>query len=373
MRSKSAVSYVDLSAQNAQLKDQLEQAISAVLNQGQFILGPEVREFEGKFADYCGTRYAVGVGNGTDAIILTLKALGIGPGDEVITAPNSFLASASAIFLTGATPVFIDVLDDFNINPELLESVINERTKAILPVHLTGRPADMHAIIAIAERKGLAVIEDAAQAIGARYYGQRVGSFGIAGCFSLHALKNLNACGDGGVITTNDEGIYRYLLKARNHGLHSRDECEFWSINSRLDALQAAILRVKLKYLDGWTEARRAHAKFYREHLADVVKVPQELSHEYIVYHTFIVQTDQRDKLQRHLTARGVETKVHYPIPIHLQEAARSLGYGKGDFLVAERQAGRILSLPIYPELSHEQIEHVVISIRSFFEGSRPS
>jgi len=342
-----------------------------VLNNGQYVLGPGVREFEEKFAEYCGTRYAVGVGNGTDTIILALKALGIGPGDEVITAPNSFLASASAIALTGATPVFVDVRDDFNVNPNLLKTAITQRTKAILSVHLTGRPGDMHPILAIAKRHGLAVIEDAAQAIGARYYGQRVGSFGIAGCFSFHPLKNLNACGDGGIITTNEEEIYCHLLKARNHGLRNRDECEFWSINSRLDTLQAAILNVKLKYLDKWTEARRANAKFYREHLADIVEVPQEQPYEYAVYHTFIIQAAHRDELQTYLKERGVETKIHYPIPIHLQEAARSLGYGKRDFPVAERHAGRILSLPIYPELSHEQIEHVVISVRSFYEGKR--
>jgi dTDP-4-amino-4,6-dideoxygalactose transaminase len=213
----------------------------------------------------------------------------------------------------------------------------------------------------------LAVIEDAAQAVGARYHGQRVGSFGVAGCFSLHPLKNLNACGDGGVITTNEEAIYRYLLKARNHGLRNRDDCEFWSLNSRLDALHAAMLRVKLKYLDAWTEARRSNAAFYREHLADAVQVPQDQPHEYAVYHTFIIQADQRDELQRHLMERGVETKVHYPIPIHLQEAAQSLGCRPGHFPVAERLSRRILSLPIYPELSEEQKEAVVVGIRSFY------
>ena len=363
-----SVPNINLAFQHNKIKDELLQAMANVLNHGQYIIGPEVREFEEKFAEYCGAIYAVGVGNGTDAIILTLKALGIGPGDEVITAPNSFLASASAIALTGATPVFVDVRDDFNINPNLLKTAITQRTKAILSVHLTGRPADMHPILAIAKRHGLAVVEDAAQAVGAGYHEQRVGSFGIAGCFSLHPLKNLNACGDGGIITTDDEGMYRYLLKARNHGLRNRDECEFWSINSRLDTLQAAILNVKLKYLDEWTEARRANAKFYREHLADVVEMPQQQPHEYAVYHTFIIQADRRDELQIHLKKQGVETKVHYPVPIHLQKAAKSLGYKAGDLPVAEQQAKHILSLPIYPGLTNSQLKHVVNSIRNFYK-----
>lgn len=363
------VPYINLPVQYKGIKAEIRHAIEGILTHGNFVLGKEVAAFEKAFATYCGTQYAVGVGSGTDAILLTLRALGIGLGDEVITVPNSFLASASAITLTGATPVFVDVRDDYNIDPDLLESAITLRTRAILAVHLTGRPADMSPILAVAHKHGLSVIEDAAQAVGAKYYEQRVGTFGVAGCFSFHPLKNLNACGDGGAITTNDEDIYTYLLKARNHGLRSRDECEFWSVNSRLDSLQAAILRVKLKHLDTWTEARRGHAKFYREHLADVVDVPQEMTNEYAVYQTFVVKTERRDDLQCYLKERGVDTKVHYPIPIHLQEAAHSLGYKEGDFQVAERQSRCILSLPIYPELSYEQIEHVVSSIRSFYEG----
>jgi dTDP-4-amino-4,6-dideoxygalactose transaminase len=362
------VPYVAIAQQNAEIKEQLLAAVDRVLSHGGFILGEEVAELETNFAAYCGTQYAVGVGSGTDAIVLTLRALGIKPGDEVITVPNSFIASTSAIILSGAIPVFVDVQNDYNLNPDLLEAAITQRTKVILPVHLTGRPADMHPILALADKHGLAVVEDAAQAVGARYHGQHVGSFGAAGCFSFHPLKNLHACGDGGIVTTNDETLYQYLRKARNNGLRNRVECEFWSTNSRLDALQAAMLRVKMKYIDNWTETRRMNAAFYREHLADVVEVPQDLSHEYAVYHTFVIQADLREELQHHLIHRGIGTNVHYPIPIHLQEAAHSFGYKVGDFPVAERQAERILSLPIYPELTDYQKRAVVTGIRGFYD-----
>jgi dTDP-4-amino-4,6-dideoxygalactose transaminase len=361
------IPYVNLAESHRGLKDELLQAVGRVLDHGGFILGEEVAAFETEFAAYCGTRFAVGVANGTDAITLALKALGIGSGDEVITAPNSFLASASAIALAGARPVFVDVGDDYNLDPGLLEAAITPRTRAILPVHLTGRSADMDEILTVARKHDLAVVEDAAQAVGARYRNQRVGSFGAAGCFSLHPLKNLNACGDGGVIATNHEPLYRHLLKARNHGLRTRDECEFWSLNSRLDAMQAAMLRVKLPHLDSWTEARRRHAAFYRERLAGVVQVPVEQPHEFCVYHTFVVQADRRDELQHYLDERGIETKIHYPFAIHQQEAARSLGYGPGSFPVAERQVSRILSLPVYPELTDTQLERVANAISSFY------
>ncbi len=253
------------------------------------------------------------------------------------------------------------------MNPDLLEAVITPRTKSIMPVHLTGRPADMHPIMEIAKRHGLHVIEDCAQAVGARYRDQQVGSFGIAGCFSLHPLKTLNAVGDGGVVTTDDPKLYETLLKARNHGLRNRDECEFWSHNCRLDTLQAAMLLVKMKYLDQWTEARRANAAFYQEHLRDIVQIPEDKPHEYAVYHTFVIQAERRDELQKYLLEEEVETKVHYPIPIHLQDTAEELGYGPGSFPVTERQAERVLSLPVYPELSQEQLDHVVGAMRSFY------
>lgn len=362
------VPFVNLALQHRELKGELLKAVEHVLDHGQFILGPETNAFEQRFADYCGVAHAVGVDNGTNALILALRALGIGPGDEVITAPNSFLASASCIALAGARPVFADVGYNFTIDPDRLEQTITARTKAIIPVHLTGRPAAMDPIMEVAERHGLYVIEDCAQAVGAAYRGKKVGSFGIAGCFSLHPLKVLNAIGDGGVITTRDERLHEQLLKARNHGMRNRDECEFWSGNCRLDTLQAAMLLVKMDFLDQWISARRAIAAFYREQLRHVVRVPEEQSDEIPVYQTFVIQAERRDELQQFLAVNSVDTKVHYPVPLHLQPAARGLGYGQGSFPVVEAQTRTILSLPIYPELTGEQLEKVVATVKAFYK-----
>jgi len=365
------VPFVNLGIQNRLIREELLESISGVLDSGQFILGEELTRFEAAFARLCGTKYAVGVANGTDALFLAMKALGIGQGDEVVTAPNSFLASASSIHLAGGTPVFADVREDFNIDPEQVRRRITPRTKAIMPVHLTGRPADMEAILAIAREHGLAVIEDCAQAVAATYMGKPVGSFGDAGCFSLHPLKNLSVCGDGGIITTNHDHLYEKLLKARNHGLRNRDECEFWSYNSRLDNLHAAMLNVKLKYLPAWTERRRAIAAFYTARLqGHPVIVPADMPAGKAVYHTYIIQTDRRDELKHYLAKKKIDTKIHYPIPIHLQDAARDLGYRRGDFPVTERQAETILSLPVYPELTNHQVEYVADTINSFFKGN---
>ncbi len=365
------VPYVDLAIRDAALRARMLEAADRVLRTGQFILGAEVEAFEREFAAYCGARCAVGVANGTDALVLALTALGIGPGDEVITAPNSFLASASAIALAGARPVFADVREDYNIDPACIEAAITPRTRAIVPVHLTGRPADMDAILALAERHGLAVVEDCAQAVGARYRHRGVGTFGQAGCFSLHPLKNLSACGDGGVIVTNDEALYRRLQRARNHGLRDRDACEFWSPNSRLDAIQAAMLRAKLPHLDTWTDARRAAASFYTGEIDGLVTCPRTAPHEHAVYHTYIVQADRRSDLIDFLAENGVGAKVHYPIPIHLQEAAQGLGYKRGDFPVVEAQCGRIVSLPVYPTLTEAQKTHVARTVRRFYGETR--
>lgn len=363
------VPYVDLALQHQKLKPELLQAMERVLNHGQFILGPEVNEFEEHFAKYCGSEFAIGVDNGTSAMILVLRALGIGPGDEVITAPNSFLASTSCIALVGARPVFVDACDDYNIDPTRIQDVVTPRTKAILPIHLTGRPADLEPILEIASQNDLYIIEDCAQAIGAQYHRQHVGTFGIAGCFSLHPLKTLNALGDGGVILTSNVELYRKLQKARNHGLRNRNESEFWSFNGRLDTLQASVLMVKMEYLDHWIESRRANAAYYQERLEEFIAVPEDKPYEYAVYHTFVVQTPERDALKHHLLELGIETSIHYPIPVHLQEAARDLGYEDGDFPKAERQARQILSLPVFPELTDEQRELVVHGIESFFEN----
>jgi dTDP-4-amino-4,6-dideoxygalactose transaminase len=361
------VPYIDLAAQHLAIRDDLLKTVEEVLMSGQYILGKYVSDFEQQFAKIAGTSYSIGVANGTDALVLAMKALGIGKGDEVITAPNSFLASASSIALVGARPVFADVREDLNINPDFIESVITLHTRAIIPVHLTGRPAAMNEITDIARKSGIHVIEDAAQAIGAEYHQRRVGSLSAAGCFSLHPLKNLSACGDGGMITTSDEDLLKKIQMLRNHGLKNRDECITWSLNSRLDALQAAIVSEKLKYIDSWTHRRRYLASLYREELQDVVKVPVEPDYEKAVYHTFIIQAERRDQLKDYLLAHGIDTKVHYPIPIHLQEAAAYLGYTKGAFPVAERLATTILSLPIFPELSDAQVQYVIEKIREFY------
>ena len=363
------VPFVNLGLQHRLIRDELLELVSGLLDSGQFILGEELAKFEQSFAKTCGTTYALGVANGTDALFLSMKMLGIGAGDEVITAPNSFLASASSIFLAGATPVFADVRDDFNIDPAQVRKAITSRTRAIMPVHLTGRPAEMDAILAIAKEHNLAVIEDCAQAVCAAYDEKPVGSLGNAGCFSLHPLKNLSACGDGGVITTNDGELYRKLVKARNHGLKSRDECEFWSYNSRLDNLQAAMLNVKLKKLPEWTERRREIAAYYFDRLSGLeLIVPSDKLYEKAVYHTFIIQATRRDQLKNFLSDNGVDTKIHYPIPIHLQEAAKYLGYQRGDFPVTEAQTGTILSLPVFPELTDLQVEYVADAVLRFYK-----
>ncbi|MFC2100987.1 DegT/DnrJ/EryC1/StrS family aminotransferase [Bacteroidota bacterium] len=361
------VPYINISLQHKPIKDSILKEVEQVILSGQFILGKYVEDFEKEFALLCESKFAMGVANGTDALILSMKVFGIGTGDEVITAPNSYLASASSIALTGATPVFVDVRDDFNIDPEKIRKAISSKTKAIIPVHLTGRPADMDSILEISRKHNLFVFEDAAQAVRAEYKNQRVGSFGDTGCFSLHPLKNLSAVGDGGMITTNDESVYKDLLKLRNHGLINRDECEVWSLNSRLDALQAAILKVKLPYLKENEAKRRALADIYSNRIGKYVKVPFDKENEKAVYHTYIIQLEKRDELKEYLTNHSIDSKIHYPIPIHLQKSAEYLNYRKGDFPVTEKQAQTILSLPISPELTEEQVNFVCDTIENFF------
>jgi dTDP-4-amino-4,6-dideoxygalactose transaminase len=366
------VPYVNLVAQHSPIKDELMAAIGKVIDSGRFVLGREVDDFEQRFAELAGCRFAVGLNSGTDALIFGLKALGIGEGDEVITAPNSFLASASSIALLGATPVFVDVGKDYNLDPGLLEAAITSRTRAIMPVHLTGKSTDMDGVMSVARKHNIFVIEDCAQAVCAEHNGKRVGSFGEVGCFSLHPLKTLNACGDGGVVTTNDENLYQQFKLLRNHGLRTRDNGMMWAFNSRLDTMQAAVLLTKLDHVEDWTDGRRANAAAYRERLAglDEVVLPVEEPHQRSVYHTFVIQAERRENLRSFLTDRGVGTAIHYPIPIHLQDAASELGYAKGSFPIAEHQAERILSLPIYPELSLDEITYVTDCIRSFYDGS---
>lgn len=362
-----AVPYTALSYEASLLKVELLKAFEGVLDSGRYILGPEVLAFEREFAAYCEVPMAAGISNGTSALHLVLRGLGLKDGDEVITAPNSFLASAAAIALAGGTPVFADIRPDGNIDPAKVDAAVTPRTRAIMPVHLTGRPARMPEILEIAKRRNLFVLEDAAQAVGARIDGRRVGSLGDAACFSLHPLKNLRAFGDGGAVTTSDQAVFDRLLKSRNHGLVNREHCEFWSFNSRLDEVQAACLRVQLRVLDEWTETRRQLAFRYNDLLGPYVDVPDEGPGEHCVYQTYVIKSDRRDALKKHLNDNGVEALIHYSTPIHLQPAARDLGYTDKDFPVTMRHVGQIISLPLYPSLTHEQQDHVAEVVANFF------
>ncbi len=357
------VKFIDLGGQYIKHRQEILAKFDEISKKGEYVLSDELKDFENNFAQYCETKYAVGVGSGSDALYLSLISLGIGPGDEIITVPNSFIATAWVIARTGARIVFCDVGYDMNINPDLVEAVITKQTKAILPVHLTGRIVDMDRIKAIADKHKLFIIEDASQAVGAMYKDKKAGTFGICAGFSLHPLKNLHVHGDGGVITTNDSSLLEKIMKYRNHGLRNRDECEFWGINSRLDAIQAGIANIKLKYLDRWNARFREIAQIYTENLNDYVSVPDEKDYEKPVYHRYIIRHQDRDGLQAFLAENGIETKVNYPVPLHLQPVAKELGYRKGDFPVVEELADTILSLPVYPELEDENIHYVIKKI----------
>jgi dTDP-4-amino-4,6-dideoxygalactose transaminase len=361
------IPYVDLAAQYAEERDALLPIIDRVMAAGQFVGGEPIEALERALAPVCGTAHVVALNSGTDALILGMAALGIGPGDEVITPPNSFVASTAAIVALGARPVFADVLDDQNIDPAAVAKAVTARTKAIMPVHLTGRIADMDAIAEIAARHDLKIVEDAAQAIGSRYRDRPSGSFGDVGCFSGHPLKNLNACGDAGFVTTNDAKVAETVRLMRNHGLADRNTVTRFGSVSRLDTLQAAILNFRLTRLPGIVERRRANAAHYRRLLdPELVFLPPERQHEFNTYHTLVIQVDHRDALQSHLTQAGVGTAIHYPIPIHLQPAAASLGHKTGDFPVTERQAELILTLPIHPWLSVDDVAFVCTTVNEF-------
>jgi len=364
------VKYIDLPKQ-AHAEDMLNDIRELLLKTGQFTLGPQVAEFEEKFARLCQAKYAIGVNSGTDALFLSLKALGIGAGDEVITTPNSFLATTGAIVIAGAKPVYVDVADDYNIDPDLIEAAITPRTKAIMPVHLTGCPADMPRILKIADKHNIPVIEDSAQAIGASIDGKTAGSFGITGCFSMHPLKNLNVWGDGGVVTTNSEEIHDKLVLLRNHGMVNRDECSVFAYNSRLDTLQAIVALRLMHDLDDITDTRIRHAKIYDDglmELAEHITIPPRRNNVKQVFHTYVIQVENRNELYKHLLEKGIEAKVHYPVPLHLQEAARFLGYREGDFPVTEAQARSILTLPVHQHLTEEQLAYVIDTIKKFYK-----
>jgi dTDP-4-amino-4,6-dideoxygalactose transaminase len=370
---KRIVPYVNIAGQHVEIKKEILNAIECVIDRGDFILGKEVSKFETLFAELCGTKYAISLASGTDALVLAMKALGIGLDDEVITVPNTFISTVSAIVLVGARPVLVDVKEDGNIDPEKVEELITVKTRAIIPVHLTGKPAEMDSILAIARKRKIAVIEDAAQAVTATFRGTPVGSLGDCGCFSLHPLKTLNALGDAGVVTTNDGKLAARVKKLRNLGLTSRDNCDEWSGHSRLDTIQAASLIVKLKYVKKYTEKRRQNVERYRNLLSGLTEIecPQEEPSERSVYHTFVIRTEKRDELQKYLTTYGIGTAVHYPIPIHLQSVTKRLGYGKGSFPSAEKLAETILSLPIYPELEEDDLNYVSEHIHSFYESRK--
>ncbi len=348
--------------------------IKKLVGTGEFTLGPQVREFEEKFASLCGTTQAVGVNSGTDALILILKALGIGPGDEVITAPNSFIATANVILLVGAKPVFVDVDDEYLIDSNRVMGAITERTKAVLPVHLTGNPVFIPGLLGLHNgERYIQVIEDAAQAVDAEVQGKKIGSWGIAGEFSLHPLKNMNVWGDGGMVTTNDDELAKKIRLLRNHGLASRDVCEVAAGNCRLHTIQAVVGLRLMADVRKVSDKRIANAALYDKCLENIggVVIPPRSPLKRQVYHTYVIQVDRREALIRFLAENGVETKVHYPVPIHLQKPYLELGYKKGDFPVCEAQAKKILSLPIHQYLTETQIHYVVGLIWSFY-GYRP-
>jgi dTDP-4-amino-4,6-dideoxygalactose transaminase len=365
------VPLLDLKAQYQPIRDAIRAAMDRVCDSQHFILGPEVVGLEQEIAAYCGAKYAVGVSSGTDALLIALMALDLKPGDEVITTPYSFFATAGVVARLGATPVFVDIdPETFNLDGAAVEAKVTDRTRAIMPVHLFGRCAEMDPILACATRHGLAVVEDAAQAIGARDEKQRAaGTIGTMGCFSFFPSKNLGAFGDGGMVVTNDGSLAEKLQVLRVHGSKPKYYHRVVGGNFRLDALQAAVLRVKLRFLPEWTKARRRNADTYRNlfttaGLDNVIHMPSDVPGH--IYNQFIIRVPERDRLRTHLKENGVETEIYYPLPLHLQDCFHSLGHRPGDFPVSEAAARDSLALPIYPELTEQQQRRVVQRITSF-------
>jgi len=359
---------VDLKSQYQSIKGEIDAAISAVVESSHFVLGPQVEAFEEAFAGLCETQFACGVNSGTSALHLALLAAGVGPGHEVITVSYTFVATAAAILYTGARPVFVDIdPQTCNIDPAKIESAITPRTKVIMPVHLHGSCADMDPIMEVARRHNLIVIEDAAQAVAAEYRGRRAGSMGDLACFSFYPGKNLGAYGEAGAVLTNNENYVMLMRQLRDHGQSEKYHHVRVGYNYRMEAIQGAVLRVKLKYIDQWTNARRSHAAAYRSELADAgVRLLEETAGGQSAHHIFPVFTSERDDLQRHLQSAGVGTGIHYPIPVHLQNGYRDLGYRAGDFPHSEKAAAETLSLPMYPELTREDLAQVAESVREF-------
>jgi dTDP-4-amino-4,6-dideoxygalactose transaminase len=368
---------LDLKAQYRNLAEETESAVKRVLESQQLILGPEVKDFEREIAAYCQCEYAVGCASGSDALMLALMAFGVGPGDEVITTPFTFFATAGSIIRLGAKPVFVDIdPQSFNMNAEALASAVTARTKAIMPVHLFGQCVEMDAVGQVARRAGAAIIEDAAQAIGAEYYGRRAGSLGDVAAFSFYPSKNLGGAGDGGMLTTNRSEVAEELRLLRAHGAKRKYYHDRVGVNSRLDSLQAAILRVKFRYLDDWAAARRANAGRYDGLFDEAglrengqVTVPSVGAGQHHVFNQYVIRAERRDDLRAHLSGCGIGTEIYYPVPMHLQTCFAELGYTKGDFVEAEKAADEALAIPIYPELTEEDQAYVVSAITRFYNG----
>lgn len=361
------VNFIDFSQQYQTIKDEIDTGLKSVFEKGNFILGEEEQVFEESFAKYCDVRYGVGVNSGTDALYLALSAIDLKPGDEVILPSFTFIATALCISYTGAKPVFIDVEEEtYNIDPNQLKSLITDKTRVILPVHLYGQPSNMDEINAIAQKHNIVVIEDACQSHGAKYKNRKVGSLGNIGCFSFYPTKSLGAFGDGGMIVTNDKNIYERVQMLRDYGRTGRYEHKIKGYNSRLDTVQAVVLNAKLKYLDQWNQMRADNAAIYGELLkgVDGVVTPKVKSDRTHVYQTFAVRLKERDRILEGMKAKGIGVLIHYPIPVHLQEAYKDAGYGVGDFPVSERMSKEVLSLPMYPHMTRKEVEYVCSSLK---------
>ncbi|MFT5171735.1 MAG: dTDP-4-amino-4,6-dideoxygalactose transaminase [Candidatus Marinamargulisbacteria bacterium] len=361
------VSLLDTKRQNAPHRDKILAAMTEVFDSGQYILGPKVTQLENEIAAYCETKHAIGVSSGTDALIIALMGLDIGPGDEVITSPFTFFATLGSITRVGATPVFVDIDPyTFNIDPKQIEAKITDKTKAIIPVHLFGQVADMTAIMAIAEKNNLRVIEDGAQAIGAKHNGQQAGSFGDVGCFSFFPSKNLGGCGDGGIVTTNSSELYEKMKILRVHGSKPKYYHKLIGGNFRLDPLQAVILSIKLPHLNQQHADRQAHAAVYNSELHESITAPVVAKESFMIYNQYSILSKTRDALQEYLGENGISSAIYYPVPLHLQECFSELKHKEGDFPISERIAKQILSIPIYPEMTKDERAHVIKTINRF-------
>ena len=362
------VSFVDLKRQYKKIKNEIDNTIFKVVNNGNFILGAELEAFEKEFASYCDSKFCAGVNSGTSALHFALIALGVSKGDEVILPANTFIAAALAVSYTGAKPILIDIdTESYNIDTTKIKEKITKKTKAIVPVHLYGQTADMGSILEIAEKYNLKIVEDCCQAHGASYNGKKAGSMGDIGCFSFYPSKNLGAYGDGGAIVTSDEKILEKVSMLRNYGQKIKYNHLIKGFNGRLDNIQAAILRVKLKYLDEWNKARRKYALIYNSLLEDAdVITPIQKDYAKHIYHQYVIRMKERDNLSKYLNSKKISTSIHYPIPIHLQKAYSDLNYKKGNFPITEKYADEIISLPVFPELKQEEIEYVVSNVKEF-------